>query len=395
MKQLLALSISLLLTAIITGCGGGAASTPAASISSPSSPSVPAGTYYVSATGSDSNAGTASAPWLTLTHADSVIGPGTEVIVQPGVYNVGSQFSTVASGTATQRIIYLSATQGGAQIRSTGSAQTDAVWWTGGNYVDYVGFDLSGPGYEGFYNTGSYDSFLGNYVHDIAAAACGSTGGAGILDGNFSATSNKIIGNRIWNISPSTGRAYCHGIYTTNFGAVIQNNVVWNASGACISAWHGATSTIITNNTLFNCTGWGMVLGDGDDGAATFQNAYVANNIVYNNGSFGIQECCSGSWLGGPNNVYTNNLLFGNPTESSMQTGVLLNTVRANPDFVSYTPTTSTGNYQLSAGSPAIGTGTSTNAPAYDFNGGARSGSYDLGAYQSASTPAAWPWYSY
>src|SRR5881275_119905 len=42
--------------------------------------------YYVTTTGSDSNAGGRSAPWHTIARAASVVGAGSTVHVQPGIY---------------------------------------------------------------------------------------------------------------------------------------------------------------------------------------------------------------------------------------------------------------------------------------------------------------------
>ena len=47
-------------------------------------------TYYVATNGKDSQTGTSSKPWLTISHADKVVQPGDTVIVEPGTYNVGN-----------------------------------------------------------------------------------------------------------------------------------------------------------------------------------------------------------------------------------------------------------------------------------------------------------------
>lgn len=43
-------------------------------------------TYYVATTGSDSNSGTFSSPWLTIQHACSAAGPGSTVVISSGTY---------------------------------------------------------------------------------------------------------------------------------------------------------------------------------------------------------------------------------------------------------------------------------------------------------------------
>ena len=55
-------------------------------------------TYYVSTSGSDSNAGTYSSPWRTIQHAADFVSAGATVYVLGGVYNESVTIPT--SGTA-------------------------------------------------------------------------------------------------------------------------------------------------------------------------------------------------------------------------------------------------------------------------------------------------------
>ncbi len=126
------------------------------------------------------------------------------------------------------------------------------------------------------------------------------------------------------------------------------------------------TNCIVINNTSFHNQD-GMVLGNDGAGGSTLDNSIIANNITYNNVRYGMYE----SESLGARNQYLNNLIFDNPGGTYMITGQLTNTVSANPQFVNYTGDAS-GNYQLNASSPAIGAGTSTDAPSTDLDGGAR-----------------------
>src|ERR1700740_2234922 len=72
--------------------------------------------YYVAKTGSDSNSGSASAPWLTIGHAASVAQAGATVFVQAGTYNESVTFAN--SGTASAPIVFNG--QGGAVVDGTG-----------------------------------------------------------------------------------------------------------------------------------------------------------------------------------------------------------------------------------------------------------------------------------
>ena len=106
--------------------------------------------YYVSASGSDSAAGTASAPWKTIAHAQSVVAAGDTVYLRGGTYSYTTGTSSCSSQTATVDAITLS---------KSGSSGSPI------NYVNYPGekplFDFSGMTgvncrIKGFDVTGSY-----------------------------------------------------------------------------------------------------------------------------------------------------------------------------------------------------------------------------------------------
>ncbi|MHC4530937.1 MAG: DUF1565 domain-containing protein [Planctomycetota bacterium] len=62
-------------------------------------------TYYVSTSGSDSNDGSESSPWLTIQHAVDSVGPGETIYVRGGVYNELVNFTN--SGSAAGGYIRL------------------------------------------------------------------------------------------------------------------------------------------------------------------------------------------------------------------------------------------------------------------------------------------------
>ena len=248
-----------------------------------------------------------------------------------------------------------------------GSSGSEAVWMQDGSYVDLVGFDISAGSRLGVENNGSNVRILGNYVHNIAGS-CSSSGGAGIDNSNYSASNDDIIGNIVGNIGPSNNGS-CNtvqGIYLSNSGGITANNIVFAVSAWGIQMWHAATNATIVNNTVFNCYG-GIIVGAGDSpGGVTADNTLVANNIVYKNIGYGIDEYGAT----GTHNRYMNNLVTGNPTEISLQNGLsATGTVTADPQFVNY-QANGTGDYHLKSTSPAINAGTSTSAPATDFSGG-------------------------
>jgi len=341
---------------------------------------------YVSPSGSDSNDGSSAHPFATINKAANAATPGMTVHVAPGTYQA---VTTSKSGTASQRIRYISDVQWGAKVLGTSSSE--AAWMQDGSYVDLVGFDISGGSRLGVENNGSNVKILGNYVHNIAGS-CSSSGGAGIDNANYSASNDDIIGNIVGNIGPSPGSCNTvQGIYLSNSGGITANNIVFAVSAWGIQMWHAATNATIVNNTVFACYG-GITVGAGDSpGGVTSDNTLVANNIVYKNTGYGIYEYGAT----GTHNRYMNNLVTGNPTGISLQNGLsATGTVTVDPQFVNYQANGS-GDYHLQSSSPAINAGNSTSAPVTDFSGGTRpnGGAWDIGAYEFGATAATWPWY--
>lgn len=337
---------------------------------------------YVSPSGSDSNNGTQESPFKTISQASKLAKGGTTVIVLPGQYNENVQTNT--SGTNSAKISYVSQTKWGAKIIGSG---TESAWNNKGNYVNIIGFEVTGSGRLGILNLGSYTSISSNHVHDIAASGgCNGGGGAGINNGNYSASNGDIIGNVVHDI----GYQYlgnCNtiqGIYSSNFGGKIMNNVVYRAAVFGIHLWHAATDVTITNNTVFNNgsnhNGGGIIIGTGDSpGGVILSNTKVINNIVYNNPYDSIIEYCSGNNCIGTNNIVDNNILFANRNDIVMRVGKATNTYNIDPQFIR------DGDYQLKPTSPAINKGKPVFATELDIDGKPRiqNNYIDIGAYEA------------
>jgi parallel beta-helix repeat protein len=344
---------------------------------------------YVSPTGSDSNTGSSSSPFKTISKAAAVAKPGTTVHVAPGTYY--GNVATKTSGTSTNPIIFLSTTNWGAKVVGSG---TEAMWTNNGNYVQIVGFDITGPGRLGILNYASNTLVAGNHIHNLTlSGGCTGSGGAGVVNATYSGSNGDVIGNVVHDIGTPGGCNGVQGIYSSNAGGKIMNNIVYRVSAYGIHLWHAASGTIIANNTVFangsTGMGGGIVTGVGDSpGGVQLVNTKVVNNIVYNNPRASImQYCYSGVSCIGSGNVVANNLVYGNGQGISMKVGSATNTVSANPQFVSYNPT-GTGDYRLQSTSPAINKGTSNWAPATDFLGAARpsGGAFDIGAYEMGAS---------
>ena len=359
--------------------------------------------YYVSTTGSDSNAGTsAGSPWRSIQHACDTVVAGDTVHVAAGLYDQNNAADNVdgyhyiylpTSGTSIAPITFISDTPRGAHVVATGPRSgNNMTWFTGGDYVTLQGFEITGD-QIGIYWSGSHGTIQSNYIHDTPRS------GIYIANGAYTNTNVDSIGNLIVNCSATSLE---HGIYHAIAGGHIWNNIIIKTSGYCIQLWHAATGVTIANNL---CSGGGnpnvqggILIGAGDaPGGVTCDNCIVTNNIVRDilnapNSSDGIQE----HGTTGTHNQYVNNCLWNNTVNFLLQNGnTSSGSVLADPKLVNYVLSGFGGNYQLYTGSPCIDAGTSTGAPTTDYAGISRpqGAGYDIGPYEySASTGRVASW---
>jgi hypothetical protein len=365
-------------------------------------------TYYVTTTGSDSNDGSLSAPWRTITHAAAVAVAGDTAIVQNGTYQESPSFSH--SGTSASPITFRSQNKWGAVIAPTSSqvaSHSGLVSSIGGSYVIVQGFEILGPsdgsanvgikaGAAGSPNTG--DQILGNKIHQIGTTTC--HGGAGAQ----SASTNGVVnGNLIYNIGPPPSFGRCNqwqGIYINDaYGQTVDNNIIMNNAQAGGISFNGEFSGVqanfpsnerACNNTLVNIGTVSLSVGQGfylDCAAGGIcDNNNFSNNIFYYVQTTSFFQVAKNGSSWGSNNLYRNNLISGSGTNywgGLSQPSSYVNTLTSSPLFVNYTGTI-TGDYHLQTGSPAINGATSVGAPSTDFDGNVRpqGGAIDIGAYE-------------
>jgi len=182
------------------------APTPSTSPSPISTPTPTAGTYYVSPTGSDSAAGTSSAPWRTIQKAADTLQPGQTAIVSAG--NYGERVSIASSGTNAAPITL--------QVANQADVQLLGFDLSGSNWV-LNGFDIStqtnGSAGWGIYVTGSasHDTIENNYIHELCHEGI-------FMDSTVSYIS--VLNNRIW-------RAEMAGAQVDGTNDLVQGNEVW------------------------------------------------------------------------------------------------------------------------------------------------------------------------
>jgi hypothetical protein len=297
------------------------------------------------------------------------------VHVAPGVYAIS--VSTTVSGTSSARIRFISDVQWGAVIATKGAYTS---WKNEGDYIDIMGFDISGDGSLGLLNMGSHVRIIGNKVHDIPVADCTKNGGAGIMNGNYSAGDNDMIANIVSNIGSRTRRCpRVHGIYHANRGGHIWNNISSGNEGWGIHLWHAANAVVVANNLAFENGEGGIKVGAGDSpGGVVADNMVVSNNILTRN-----TRAIAERGYTGRKNLYSNNVIYANERGLILVHGIERGTITADPQLVDSRPT---------ALKPQ--SGTPMGAPPLDIEGRPRPSERppEIGPFESGTQAKPWPW---
>ena len=368
---------------------------------------------FVSPSGSDGNPGTELQPFRTIQHAADVVNAGDTVTVEDGTYTAsGASCGTrpivclTRGGSSGRMVTFRARHQGGAKLSGQNNSATDGfVFVSGANYITIDGFEIYGVGNASgsssaieMYDGGQHSVISHNDIHDVGRLCTNTSNGeVGIF---IEQPGVRVEGNRIHAIgrfvpgengcSPSSGYyTHDHGVYvdgesggSNSPGAseiFIANNVFYNnARGWSIQVYPGSVSGLsILNNTFAfpNPDQDGhIILG------ASISNARIANNIFYKPHNAAIDY-----YQGSMNNLQvTENLVFGGSMLNSTPSGTLVTANQvADPMFTSVT---SPYDFRPKSGSPAIDAGMTFVEVPVDITGAARSGPYDLGAYEAGGT---------
>lgn len=357
-------------------------------------------TYYVSTTGSDSNPGTASAPFQHVSKGvGSAVNPGDTVIVMNGTYgNEGvlapNYVVTLNNSGVAGNPITIMAQNRGQAILDSGNTSTTTTCNGASSYfnlnnasfVVIQGFVIQHACDSGIQsNNAAHDiTFRWNTIQYIANREVTDQYGRDGIYLNTSEYNFTFDGNIFHDIGRTSGITLMqldHGIYSHAQNVTITNNVFYNMDrGYSIQLADGAANYVIANNTF---------AGGNADGAAGQimywggnTNIAVENNIFYQPNTSALIEfeaTISGS-------TFNNNIIYGvSSIMDGSTTGITIGTnqIGANPLFVNATSTPP--NFELQSGSPAIAGGVALSAVSIDINGVTRANPPDIGAYQFVS----------
>ncbi len=270
------------------------------------SPSAQATEYYVSTQGSDSNPGTAAQPFQTVTHAYSLAGPGTTIIVLPGVYTdytSGWGLHLGASGTAANPIVLVSQVRGAAIIDGQNASDRNLAIYLDGSYNVVQGFGIRNGPNGGISIWGNGNQILDNEIYNNGNPASTSSNGRDGVYSDQTTSANVYAGNLVHD-NGRPGSNLDHGLYLCGQNELVINNVLLR-NAACGLQIAGYT-TVVNLRVYNNVIAW-----NGHDGIILWQalsGVDIQNNVLYQNGEYGLGSyAATGSGV-----VVDHNLCFGN-----------------------------------------------------------------------------------
>lgn len=245
-------------------------------------------TYYVAKTGSDSNSGSASAPWLTIGHAALEAQAGSTVYVGAGTYNESVTFAN--SGTASAPVVFNG--QGVAIVDGTGVSCCVSPTFAQSN-----GFISTNT--QGLFNIGAasgvnYLTIEGFTIQNFKTSSAAEVPLGVLIVG--SGTGINFLNNTVKNIQTTAGkRGNAYGIGVFGISATpLSVTVSGNTVTGCLTGQSETTTFngnvqnfVVSNNTIYDNDNIGTDAigfeGVGPTGFDQAKNGEFSGNLIYNN----------------------------------------------------------------------------------------------------------------
>jgi hypothetical protein len=354
-------------------------------------------TLYVSPSGSDSNPGTLAAPWQTPQKAANSAAAGQTVCFRGGSYaqtvTSGYQQTFNNSGSAGNPIVFtnypgeIAVIQGSTRINGSyltfrGTPQSlgscDAINPCGlifegsqGYNIDAIDICCAVNSNPNFVTFDHVEIRKATYHAGLYQEGCNNAITGSYIHDNGAFNANRSEDNGIyWSVTPP-------GCIN---GGLIANNLVENNYSKGIQLYDGGSSTSPTNVTVTENTS----VNNGAQGAVVWgdHNVFV-NNVLYNNNNLsgGAGAGAQAGLYAGLANLVDQNLTFdpsGNSGWDSPTGCCITNNKQADPLFVS----PSALDWHILASSPAIGFSNLNYIQPVDKDGVSRSTLPAAGAYQ-------------
>jgi hypothetical protein len=279
--------------------------------------------YYVAKTGSDSNSGSASSPWLTIGHAALEAKAGSTVYVEAGTYNESVLFAN--SGTASAPIVFNG--QGVAIVDGTGVSCCTTPAFASSN--GFLCCNTQGLFTIGASSGVSHLTIEGFTIQNYKTASKTDVPAGILIAGSGSGIT--ILNNKVKNIQTTAGKngnAYGIGVFgisATPLSVTVSGNTVTGCltGESETTTYNGNVQNfVVSNNTIYDNDNIGMDAigfeGVGPTGYDQAKNGDVYGNLIYNNSAFknpgeGNEYDEDGLYCDGCTNVtFERNTLYGN-----------------------------------------------------------------------------------
>ena len=237
-KTIRRISGILLMCAILLGNHSNAA----ASSARPSVLSAAGSVYYVSKTGSDSNAGTASAPFKTFAKATSLLSAGSTLYIQPGIYN--EPLKILNSGVDGA---WINVRPSGGTVVIDVQNTINEVMQLSGSYIAVSDLEVKGSTDICVKALGSYLRIAGLNVHECQ------THGIFVSGRHVEVTGNTVYAAAMANQARSMPTAWGSGIKIGVGGddVLIQGNTIYHNYGEGMAVTR-ASNIIVRSNAVYD-----------------------------------------------------------------------------------------------------------------------------------------------
>jgi hypothetical protein len=265
-------------------------------------------TFYVAPDGDDSNPGTYTSPFRTVSKGVGQLAPGKTVYIRSGTYEE-SLDNMVPAGESWELPVTVAAFPGETVILKPAGGY-GVFRPTGGSkhHIILQGLTLDGSeiNYDVVKMDHSGSPLTGTHHVRLQNCEIRNSPGQGILI-NAEAAYNEFVG--------------C---------VIHDNGKTWLQHGIYVSGAHN----LIDGCTFYRNSGWGVhVFNEGATRDSAHDNI-VRNNLVYQNG-LATEECVGIGLYAGADNIAYNNLVYGNERGiavdyGALRTKVYNNTITAN-----------------------------------------------------------------
>ncbi len=209
---------------------------------------------YVSTSGSDSNPGTSSQPFRTITYAYSRAGAGATIHVLPGIYydyTSGWGIHLGSSGSASSPIVLHSETRGGAIIDGQNASDRNVGFYIDGDYNVVDGFVVRNCPNGGISIWSDGNRITYNEIHHNGNPASTSTNGRDGVYSNEGTSGNYYACNFIHD-NGRAGSNLDHGLYLCGQNETILDNVLLHnaATGLQVAGYTTVSNMKVYNNVM-------------------------------------------------------------------------------------------------------------------------------------------------